>query len=126
MLLNNSLKWLKTVLSDEYLLIRREIPSGRFFITLYGWLEFTLMYQACCMVHFYQLVGLMLNQKKLATLRFHLHFMQFDIEEFYPSIFKDLLLKTIDYEKSFAYISNHETKTITHSRKSPLFSNTDE
>ena len=43
-LLNNSLKWLKTVLSDEYLLIRREIPSGRFFITLYGWLEFTLMY----------------------------------------------------------------------------------
>ena len=52
--------------------------------------------------------------------------MQFDIEEFYPSIFKDLLLKAIDYEKSFAYISNHETKTITHSRKSPLFSNTDE
>lgn len=66
------------------------------------------------------------KSKKLATLRFHLHFMQFDIEEFYPSIFKDLLLKAIDYEKSFAYISNHETKTITHSRKSPLFSNTDE
>ena len=66
------------------------------------------------------------KSKKLATLRFHLHFMQLDIEEFYPSIFEDLLLKAIDYEKSFANISNHETKTITNSRKSPLFSNTDE
>ena len=52
-------------------------------------------------------------------------FIQFDIEEFYPSISKDLLLKAIDYAKGFVNISNDKTKTIMHSRKSLLFSGTD-
>ena len=47
--------------------------------------------------------------------------MQFDIEEFYPQISKDLLLKAIDYTKGFLNISNDETKIIMHSRKSLLF-----
>ena len=51
--------------------------------------------------------------------------MQFDIEEFYPSISKDLLLKAIDYTKGFVNISNDETKITMHSRKSLLFSGTD-
>ena len=42
-------------------------------------------------------------------------FMQFDIEEFYPSISKDLLLKAIDYAKRFVNINDDETKTIMHS-----------
>ena len=57
-------------------------------------------------------------------------FIQFNIEEIYPSISKDLLLKAIDYAKGFVNISNDETKTIMHSRKSLsrkslLFSGTD-
>ena len=52
-------------------------------------------------------------------------FIQSDIEEFYPSISKDLLLKAIDYAKGFVNIRNDETKTILHSRKSLLFSGTD-
>ena len=52
--------------------------------------------------------------------------MQFDIEEeFYPSISKDLLLKAIDYTNGFVNISDGETKTILHSRKSLPFSGTD-
>ena len=35
--------------------------------------------------------------------------MQFDIEEFYPSISKDLLLEAIDYTKGFVNISEDET-----------------
>ena len=42
--LNNFLEFLRTVLSDDALFIRREIFSGRFFIMWDGWLEFTLMY----------------------------------------------------------------------------------
>ena len=38
---------------------------------------------------------------------------------------KDLALKEIDYTKGFRNISNDETKTIVHSRKSILFSGTD-
>ena len=52
-------------------------------------------------------------------------FMQFDNEEFYPSISKDLLLKAIDYTKSFVNISSNETKAIMHSRKYLLFRGTD-
>ena len=44
-------------------------------------------------------------------------FMQFDIEEVYPSIFKDLLLKIIDYAKGFVDIRDDEKKTIMHLRK---------
>ena len=51
--------------------------------------------------------------------------MQFDIEGFYPSISKDLLLKAIDYTKGFVNITDGETKTIIYSRKSLLFSGTD-
>ena len=51
--------------------------------------------------------------------------MQFDIEEFYPLISKELLLKAITYAKTSVNISDEETNTIMHSRKSLLFNNTD-
>ena len=51
--------------------------------------------------------------------------MEFDIEEFYPQISKDLLLKAIDYTKGLRNISDDETKIIMHSRKSLLFCATD-
>ena len=50
--------------------------------------------------------------------------MQFDIEEFCPSISKELLLKTITYVKTLVNISDEEINTIMHSRKSLLFNNT--
>ena len=50
--------------------------------------------------------------------------MQFDIEEFYPSISKGILMKAIDYAQSFVTINKEEVKTIMHSRKSLLFNNT--
>ena len=50
-------------------------------------------------------------------------FMQFDIEEFYPSISKGLLVKAINHAQSFVIISKEEVKTIMHSRKSLLFNN---
>ena len=49
--------------------------------------------------------------------------MQFDIEEFYHSISKGLLVKTINHVQSFVIISKEEVKTIMHSRKSLLFNN---
>ena len=52
-------------------------------------------------------------------------FMQFDIDEFCLLIFKNLLLKAIDYTKGFVNISDDETKTIMHSRKFLIFSGTD-
>ena len=52
-------------------------------------------------------------------------FMQFDIEEFYPSISKELLLKAITYAETLVNISDEEINTIMHSRKSRLFNNTD-
>ena len=51
--------------------------------------------------------------------------MQFDVEEFYPSISKELLLKAITYAKTLVNISDEEINTIMHSRKSLLFNNTD-
>ena len=51
-------------------------------------------------------------------------FIQFDIEEFYPSISKELSLKAITYAKTLVNISDEEINTIMHSRKSLLFSNT--
>ena len=47
--------------------------------------------------------------------------MQFDIEEFYPSISKELLLKAITHSKTLVSISDEEINTIMHSRKSVLF-----
>ena len=51
--------------------------------------------------------------------------MQFDMEEFYPSISKELLLKAITNAKTLVNISDEEINTIMHSRKSLLFNNTD-
>ena len=51
--------------------------------------------------------------------------MQFDFEEFYPSISKELLLKAITYAKTLVNISDEEINTIMHSRKFLLFNNTD-
>ena len=45
--------------------------------------------------------------------------MQFDIEEFYP-----LILKELAYVKSLVNISDEEIKTIIYSRKSLLFNDT--
>ena len=39
---------------------------------------------------------------------------QLQIEEFYPSISKDLLFKSVDYTKGFLNISDEETKIIMH------------
>ena len=52
-------------------------------------------------------------------------FMQFDIEEFYSSVSKELLLKAITYAKTLVNISDEEINTIIHSSKSLLFNNTD-
>ena len=51
--------------------------------------------------------------------------MQYDAEEFYSSISKEILLKAITYAKALVNISDEEINTIMHSRKSLLFSNTD-
>ena len=47
--------------------------------------------------------------------------MQFDIEEFYPTISNELLQKAINYASTFVRISNEEINVIMHSRKSLLF-----
>ena len=52
-------------------------------------------------------------------------FMQYDIEEFYPSISEDLLEKSINYARTFVDISSNEEETIMHCRKSLLFNNSD-
>ena len=41
-------------------------------------------------------------------------FIQFDIEEFYPSISKGLLMKAIDHTQSFVTINKEDVKTIMH------------
>ena len=48
-------------------------------------------------------------------------FMQFDIEEFYPSISKELLQKAINHASAFVRINNEEINVIMYSRKSLLF-----
>ena len=40
--------------------------------------------------------------------------MQFDIEEFYPSISKELLLKAITYAKTLVNTSDEEINSIMH------------
>ena len=52
-------------------------------------------------------------------------FIQFDIEEFYPSISKEHLLKAFTYAKTLINISDEVINTIMHSIKSLLFNNTD-
>ena len=51
--------------------------------------------------------------------------MQYDIEEFYPSVSEDLLKKAIDRARTFVDISSEEEETIIHCRKYLLFSNID-
>ena len=51
--------------------------------------------------------------------------MQFDTEEFHPSISKELLLKAITSAKTLVNISDEKVDTIMHWRKSLLFNNTD-
>ena len=43
--------------------------------------------------------------------------MQFDIEQFYHSISKELLLKAIKYTKTLVNISDEGIKMIMHSKK---------
>ena len=50
--------------------------------------------------------------------------MQFDIEEFYHLISKELLLKVIKYAKTLVNTSDEEINIIMHSKKSLLFYNT--
>ena len=52
--------------------------------------------------------------------------MQYAIEEFYPSISKNLLKKTRNYPRTFVDISSVEEETTMHCRKSLLFNNSDE
>ena len=52
-------------------------------------------------------------------------FMQFDIEEFYPSVSKDLLMKVVNYAKTLVNISDEEINTVMHSKKFLLINNTD-
>ena len=48
-------------------------------------------------------------------------FIQFDIEEFYPSISRSLLDKAISHAMKYTTITNDTMQTILHSRKSLLF-----
>ena len=52
-------------------------------------------------------------------------FMQFGIEEFYPSVPSELLRKAISYVNILVNIIDEEINIITHSRKSLLFNNSD-
>ena len=45
-------------------------------------------------------------------------FIQFDIEEFYPSITKHLLLKAIEHAKLYTSITQQKLEIILHARKS--------
>ena len=58
----------------------------------------------------------------LEILDFNCIFIQFDIEEFYPSITKQLLLKAIEHAKLYTSIIQREFDIILHARKSLLFS----
>ena len=49
-------------------------------------------------------------------------FLKFDIADFYPSISKDLLLKSLKFARRYTAISKEEEKIIFHAKKSFLFS----
>ena len=51
--------------------------------------------------------------------------MQFEFEKCYPSVSKELLLKTLTYVKTLLNINDEQINTIIHVRKSLLFNNTD-
>ena len=48
-------------------------------------------------------------------------FIKFDIVEFYPSISENLLMKALEFAKSFVNIDESDIKVIEHARKSLLF-----
>ena len=48
-------------------------------------------------------------------------FFKFDIVDFYPSISKDILLKSIDFAKKYSKITKKEIDIILHSRKTLFF-----
>ena len=48
-------------------------------------------------------------------------FVQMDIKEFYPSITESILVNTLDFAKLHTTITEKETRTIFHCRKSLLF-----
>ena len=48
-------------------------------------------------------------------------FIKFDIVEFYPSISENLLMKALEFAKTFVSIDESEIKVIKHARKSLLF-----
>ena len=50
-------------------------------------------------------------------------FIQFDIENFYPSITEDTLIKAFDWAKSLVDISDSDEKIVMHARRSLLFHN---
>ena len=50
-------------------------------------------------------------------------FVQFDIEEFYPSISKELLHQSLTHAMKYTTVSENNQKIIMHSRKSLLFAN---
>ena len=50
-------------------------------------------------------------------------FVQFDIEEFYPSISKELLHQSLTHAMKYTTVSENNQKIIMHSRKSLLFTN---
>ena len=52
-------------------------------------------------------------------------FTQFDIEEFYPSISKDLLENSLQHARKYTNISESTQKIVMHARKSLLFTNTE-
>ena len=54
--------------------------------------------------------------------KYKLSFLQFDIENFYPSISEELLEKALNYASQFVDISPEDRKIILQSRKSTLYS----
>ena len=50
-----------------------------------------------------------------------MHFFQFDIEDFYPSITKTLLLKVLEWARGYSYISEKAVDIIMQARKTFLF-----
>ena len=59
----------------------------------------------------------------LKTLKKICVLIQYDIEEFYPSISEDFLKKVINYARTFVNVNSDEEKTIMHFQESLLFNN---
>ena len=53
------------------------------------------------------------------------HFIQFDIDAFYPSISQELLINALTWAKQYSYISDLAIKVILNARKTVLFDGQD-